>query len=280
MRCFTEKIKTPLSNNAKLDCYIQINEECAKDRLRPAIIICPGGGYEFLADREGEPIAIKMLSLGFQAFVLNYSLAPIHFPVSLTELSSSIQYVREHAEEFHISPDAIFVAGFSAGGHLAASLGVYWHSELLKQYGYDAETIKPNALLLGYPVITAGKFAHRGSVVNLVGPDKANDVETLKEVSVELHVDKHTPPTFIWHTVTDDVVPVENSMLFAEELKKNNINFELTVYSKGGHGLSLGTKETAHKSGNDIVPCVTNWPDKFAEFARSIGHTFLNERQS
>lgn len=275
MKFYKEKLETPLSNNGTLTCYIQDNEACAAERIRPAIVICPGGGYEMIADREGEPIAIKMLAYGFQAFVLNYSLPPARFPVALTELSSAVKYVRDHAEEFHIDPSAIFVAGFSAGGHLAASLGVYWHSDLLQNQGYVPEEIQPNALLLGYPVITSGKFAHRGSIVNLLGQEKDNDPEALKEVSLELHVNKFTPPSFIWHTVTDDVVPVENSLLFAKALRKYKVNFELTLYPQGGHGLSLGTKETAHKSGNDIVPCVTNWPDKFAEFACGIGNTFL-----
>lgn len=275
MKFYKQKLETPLSNTASLTCYIQDNESCVPDRIRPAIVICPGGGYETVADREGEPIAIKMLAYGFQAFVLNYSIAPAHFPVALTELSSAVEYVRDHAEEYHIDKNAVFVAGFSAGGHLAASLGDYWHSELLQNQGYVPEEIKPNALLLGYPVITAGKYAHRGSIVNLLGKDEANNSTALNRVSLELHVTKLTPPSFIWHTVSDDIVPVENSILFAEALRKHHINFELTLYPQGGHGLSLGTRETAHKSGNDIVPCVTNWPDKFAEFARSIGNTFL-----
>lgn len=168
MRCFRKNIKTPLSDRATLDCYIQDNETCQKDRLRPAIVICPGGGYEEVSDREGEPIAIKMLSLGFQAFVLNYSVAPIRFPVQLTQLASSVEYVRENASEFNIDPTGIFVAGFSAGGHLAASLGVYWNS-FLKKYNYDSAKIQPNALLLGYSVITAGQYRHTGSIKNLIG---------------------------------------------------------------------------------------------------------------
>ncbi|GAA3631130.1 alpha/beta hydrolase [Lactobacillus hamsteri] len=278
MQYFEKHIETPLSKDAVLDCYIQDNESCAQDRLRPAIVICPGGGYEEIADREGEPIAIKMLGYGFQAFVLNYSLTPTHFPVALTELSSSVEFVRKNAKKFNISPDAIFVAGFSAGGHLAASLGVYWSSKLLKELGYNSEDIKPNALLLGYSVITSGEYAHHASIVNLLGKKDSNSLKKLHQVSLELHVNELTPPSFIWHTATDDVVPVENSLMFASALKKNNINFELTIYPQGGHGLSLGTIETAHKSGDDIVPCVTNWPDKFAEFAKNIGHTFLSKR--
>ncbi|MDK7952434.1 alpha/beta hydrolase [Lactobacillus paragasseri] len=279
MRYFSQKINSPLSEKAVLDCYIQNTEKCAQGRKRPAIIICPGGGYEEIADREGEPIAIKMMSYGFQSFVLNYSLTPAHFPIALTELSTAIEYVRKNAKEFHIDPDAIWVAGFSAGGHLVASLGVYWHTDFLQKYGYQAEEIKPNGLLLGYPVITAGKYAHRGSIVNLLGKDKANEIEYLNEVSLELHVDRFTPPSFIWHTATDDVVPVNNSLMFANALKQNDVKFALTIYPEGGHGLSLGTIETAHKSGHDIVPCVTNWPEKFVEFARDIGDTFLKEKK-
>lgn len=278
MRYFSKKLSSPLSDHAILDCYIQNNESCAPNRKRPAIIICPGGGYEEIADREGEPIAIKMMSYGFQAFVLNYSLMPTHFPVSLTELSTAVKYVRENASDFHIDPNSIWVAGFSAGGHLAASLGVYWHTDFLKEYGYRANAIKPNGLLLGYPVITAGKYAHRDSIVNLLGTEKASEIEYLNEVSLELHVDKFTPPSFIWHTATDNVVPVNNSLMFAQALKQKMVKFALTIYPEGGHGLSLGTIETAHQRGNDIVPCVTDWPKKFVEFARNIGDTFLKEK--
>lgn len=277
MKVFRQNIVSPLSDSAYLDCYIQSNESCSKDRVRPAIVICPGGGYEMVADREGEPIAIKMLSLGFQAFVLNYSLTPTRFPVSLTELASSVKFVRDNAEKFHIDPASIFVAGFSAGGHLAASLGVYWNNSLLKEYDYNPQDIQPNALLLGYSVITSGKYRHEGSIVNLIGKENMNNQEILDKVSLEKHVDTDTPDSFIWCTDTDDVVPMQNSLLFASALKKADKRVELIVYPKGGHGLSLGNLETAHPSQNDLVSCVQDWPDKFAEFALLIGHNFLNE---
>lgn len=277
MRYFKKQITTLLSNNAVLNCYIQNNEECTKHRLGPAIVICPGGGYEMIADREGEPIAIKMMSLGFQAFVLEYSLTPTHFPVSLLELCSAVRYVRQNAVNFNIDSNSIFVAGFSAGGHLAASLGVYWNKDLIEKYNYEHEDIRPNALLLGYPVITSGEYAHIPSIENLIGKQHIQDTELLKQVSVDLLVDHETPPCFIWHTETDDVVPVENSLMFATALRKNKVNFELLIYPCGGHGLSLETKETAHLSGNDIVPCVSKWPDRFVDFAKHIGGNFLRD---
>lgn len=266
MKYFTKEIKTALSDSATLTCYLLDNyQEFDEDRQRPAIILCPGGGYSFRSAREAEPIAIKMLSLGLQAFVLNYNIAPARFPVSLVELAEAMKFVRENSREFHINPNQIVVGGMSAGGHLAASLGVFWNSELLTKYQYEAEMVKPNALLLGYSVLTSGKYTHEDSIKCLLG-DEANDQIKREEVNLVDHVDKSTPPAFIWHTVTDDLVPCQNSILFAEKLKENGIDFELHLYPTGGHGLSLGTNETAFKNGYGIQEEIQKWPEAFAHW--------------
>ena len=121
----TIKISTPRSNATLTTYVIDNSEEIDSQRQRPAVIICPGGGYEFLSDREAEPIAIKLMSYGFQAFVLRYSIKPAVFPAALTELAQAVQLVRGQSEVWHVKPDQIIVAGFSAGGHLAAGLGVF-----------------------------------------------------------------------------------------------------------------------------------------------------------
>ncbi len=223
------------------------------DRIRPMILICPGGGYHFVSEREAEPVAMQMLALGFHAAVLRYHVAPTRFPVALAEAACSVAYLHEHAEEYHIDPEKIVVAGFSAGGHLTASLGVFWQEEWLKEYtGCDPEQIKPNGLILSYPVITSGELAHRNSFLNLLGEDASE--EQVEYVSLENRVTELVPPVFIWHTVADAVVPVENTMMFAAALKRAGVKFEMHVYPKGEHGLSLATLETTSHSNPKFSP--------------------------
>lgn len=276
MRFFTKSLETPLSKKATLTCYLLDNfKEFDENRKRSAIILCPGGGYSFRSDREAEPIAIKMLSLGLQAFVLNYSVAPATFPTALTELAAAVKYVRENAKDFHINPAQITVGGMSAGGHLAASLGVYWNSNLLARYGFKQGAIKPNAMLLGYSVLTSGKYTHEDSISNLLGSDK-DDKNKRERVNLTDHVTQSTAPAFIWHTVTDDLVPCQNSILFAEKLKENNVDFELHLYPTGGHGLSLGTKEDAFENGYGIQEEIQEWPERFAHWLDLI---FINRKE-
>lgn len=210
-------------------------------RKRPAVIVLPGSGYFKCCPREGEPIAIMYNAAGYHAFVLNYSCAPHVFPDALKEVSDSVKLVREHAEEWNIDPDKIAVCGFSAGGHIVSCLGTLWNKEeSIKCNGAN----KPNALILGYPVITSEKaFAHEDSFNYLLG-DKKNDLKMREYLSTEKQVTKDTPPCFIFHTFEDNCVPVENSMMFAASLRKNDIPFELHIFPKGPHGLATATLET------------------------------------
>lgn len=232
---------------------------------RPLIIICPGGGYDHHSPRCGEPIAIKMLDLGYNALVLRYSYEPIRFPASIYEMAYTVKYARDHAKEWDVDPNKIIVAGFSAGGHLAAYYGTNWNSDLIKPLLEDClkcdnEYVKPNGMLLGYPVITSGEFAHVGTFNHMLG-DK---VEELKEdLSVEKLVGKDTPPAFIWHTFEDGSVPVENSLLIAKAMREQEIPFDLHIFSKGCHGLALGTRETASKNLKHYEPMVSPWPELF-----------------
>ena len=233
-----------------LDAYI-LDDPCTGAK-RKAVIICPGGGYEFTSEREGEPIAMRFLSAGIQAFVLWYSVRPAIFPMALLELAASMKFVREHAEEWNIDPDSIAVCGFSAGGHLAGSLSVMWNKGFLAD-SLDTEEamIKPNASILSYPVITSGEMAHRGSFDALLN---GLSEEYLELTSLEKQVDSGTPPTFLWHTWEDDLVPVENTLYYMEALRKNGVVCEAHIFSKGGHGLSTGDAEV----GSD-APQVRPW---------------------
>lgn len=245
-----------------LDSYPEVQGE----RKRPLIIICPGGGYGHHSPREAEAIAIKMNSFGFNSLVLRYSLAPNSMPSQLYEAAYTIAFARAHAKEWSTDTDKIIVGGFSAGAHLAASIGTMWNEDILKEYitktlELEPEDIRPNGLLLGYPVITSGEFAHRGSFVNLLGK---NYDKYLEFASLENRVDIKTPITFLWHTFEDSTVPVENSLLFANALRKNNVFFEMHIFPNGGHGLGLATKETDVMDGSRYQPECACWVDMFS----------------
>lgn len=223
-----------------MDCYIRPVGMTDNDKKRGAVLIYPGGGYCDVSPREGDPIAMAFGAAGFHTFVLEYRVAPHKHPDPICDAAMALAYIREHAEEWNVDPDQIAVCGFSAGGHLAASLGVHWNKAYLAELlGKDNEAFRPNAMILGYPVITSGEKAHRGSFDNLVG----NDPELLEEMSLEKQVSKDTPPAFLWHTSNDQAVPVENSLYFSAALSASNIPFECHIFPDGPHGLSLATKE-------------------------------------
>lgn len=249
---------------AKLTGYLSDNSpEIDSTRVRPAVVICPGGGYEMTSDREAEPVALQVIANGCQAFVLRYSVSPTRYPVALHQLACSVALIRQHATEWHIDPQKIIVAGFSAGGHLAACLGVFWHTAELANIGLSPAQMQPNGLLLSYPVITSGEYRHQGSFNNLLGTDQA----ALAKLSVDQQVTNMTPPTFIWHTVADGSVPVENSLLFAQALRRAGVPFELHLFPDGRHGLSLATPEVNPDQQFDH-PEVAVWFDLFITWLR------------
>lgn len=238
-----------------LDNYATIDEK----RIRPAVLICPGGGYQHTSDREAEAVAVQMNAMGIHAFVLYYDVAPaVHFPVPQLEAAKAMLTIREHAQEWHIDKERIMILGFSAGAHLAGCIGAFYNRELLYQPLHTTpDQLRPAGMVLCYPVITSGEFAHRGSFEHLLGEREA---ELGELVSLEKQVTKDTPPAFIWHTYEDGAVPVENSLLYAAAMRRAGVPFELHIYPRGGHGLSLGTEETkSAKGGNTVVPEVQNW---------------------
>lgn len=256
-------------HRASMTTYVLDNSpEMDEHRLRPAIIICPGGGYGFKSAREREPIAMAMNGFGFQAFTLDYSVAPSKFPTALMELATAVATVRKNAKEWHVHPDRIIVCGFSAGGHLAASLGVYWHQEWLQvRCGLQGEAIRPNGLLLSYPVIVANEFTHEGSMTNLFGPK--NEV-SWEQGALEKQVSGQVPPVFLWHTYEDGAVPVENALLFIEALRKQQVSTEVHIFKSGGHGLSLANEETRWMNSGEIQKECQIWINLFAAWLKSL----------
>lgn len=246
--------------NPRLYTYVLDNYEgIDANRKRPAVLICPGGGYQHTSDREAEAVAIQMNAMGIQAFVLYYDVAPaVRFPVPQLEAANAMLIIRENADKWHIDAEKIMIMGFSAGAHLAGCIGAFYNREFLYQPLHAApELIKPAGMVLCYPVITSGEFAHRGSFENLLGEREA---ELGELVSLEKQVTPDTPPAFIWHTFEDGSVPVENSLMLAAAMRREGVPFELHIYPRGGHGLSLGTAETqSANGGSTIIPEVQNW---------------------
>ena len=227
-----------------LTAYISdISEEMKNMKVKPAILIFPGGAYKFCSDREAEPIAIHYLSKGFNAFVLRYSLnEKAEFPTPLNDADKALKFIRNHATEFHIDADKVAVCGFSAGGHLAAATATMLDN-------------KPNACILGYPCI-----------LESTSPILAKPV-----VSLDEKVTSDTPATYIFAASDDKTVPIENSLKYAEALAKNNVNFEIHIFSEGGHGFSLGT-DVVCESQEWRIRCnsLQYWADRSAEWLKSV----------
>lgn len=260
----------PPAVSAELHCY-RLNRPESEFLFskRPAVIICPGGAYENRSSREGEPVALACNGVGFHAFVLQYSVRPMRFPGALLELSRAVAWVREHAGEFGIDERRIAVAGFSSGGHLAASLGVFWKEGFLQRFlDFDSEENRPNALWLSYPVISGREgLVHAGSRLNLLG--KYPDERELALFSLEDQVSELTPPTFLWHTAEDTAVPAGNSLAFAQALAAHEIPYELHIYPHGPHGLGLANRLTAQFAGQIDAEC-QGWFPLAARFLENL----------
>ena len=246
------------SQDTKLHIYsLNNSKEINPGGVRPIIVMCPGGGYEMTSDREAEALGMKFLAMGYHVAILRYSVYPAIYPIALMELARSVSYLRDNADKYHIDRDKVIVQGASAGGHLAASLGVFWDKPFLSDaLQCTRDDIKPNGMILCYPVISSGEYAHRSSFVKLLG-DKYD--ELVDEMSLENQVTSDTPKTFIWHTFPDDCVPVQNSMLFVNGLLNHKIPTEFHMYPVGGHGLGLANHLTATPEGYGIQEECQSW---------------------
>ena len=239
--------------------FLDSSIEMRPNEKRPVILMCPGGGYEMTSDREAEPMAMQFLAMGYHVAVLRYSVCPVRYPAALLQVAESVLYLKEHADEYHIDPEKIVVQGCSAGGHLAANYGIAWNSPFLtKLMGMenDPDRLCVAGLLLCYPVITSGEKAHEESFRNLLGEQYE---EKKEELSLENQVTPDTPPTFLWHTATDETVPVENSLYFFQACLQQGVSAELHIYPVGGHGLSLANEETCRANGIGVQKECQSW---------------------
>ena len=215
-----------------------------------AVLICPGGGYSGVSQiKEGEEFARWFNEMGISAFVLYYRMPNGHTEIPLRDAQKAMSIIRERAKEWNIKKSRIGIMGFSAGGHLASTVGTHFKNK--------AE--RPAFMILGYPVVTMdAKLTHGGSRTNLLGKNPTE--EMVKRYSNELQVTKKTPPTFIVHAKDDGAVPIANSENLAKALEANNVPVKLVVYDKGGHGFGMRRKD---------IP-VKEWPEELRKWMREM----------
>ncbi|QQL48739.1 alpha/beta hydrolase [Mucilaginibacter ginkgonis] len=213
-----------------------------------AVVICPGGGYAGLSMvKEGQKVALKLNEIGITAFVLKYRLPSDSIMVDKTigplqDAQRAMQMVRQNAAKWHIDPVKVGIMGFSAGGHLASTEGTHYSKAVVPNP--DNVNLRPDFMMLIYPVITFGQYAHTGSRDNLLGKNASQKMLDL--YSNEKQITKDTPPTFIAHAEDDDVVPVQNALMFYNNLLAANVKAEMHIYQSGGHGFGLNNpKESA-----------------------------------
>ena len=227
------------SNQPHVAVYLpdNITEMGRGDWKKPCMVICPGGGYGMVSQREAEPVAMHFVAEGYNVFVVDYSVAPCRFPAQLREVAAVMELIYENAEAWHCDTSKIAIMGFSAGGHLACHYSNCYNIPQVRAAFPDSKPVQ--ASVLCYPVIIADPeyCAHMGSFRNLLGAEQLSR-EQIEEFSCDRHVSAQTPPAFLWHTATDGVVPVENSLRYAAALADKKIPFSLHIYPVGDHGLS------------------------------------------
>lgn len=241
-------------NRRKVQGFLHedLSDYCESVKKRPCMIVCPGGGYVHLSPREAEPVAFKFFSKGYNVFILWYSIGDlIEKEMPLRELAECVDRVRKHGDEYAVDDSMISVIGFSAGAHLVASLATMWDEEICS--GFDCRV---SSVILGYPVISAGECAHRGSIENVSRCGHSGDFWSL-----EKRVKPSTVPCFIFHSADDPTVPLENALLYMAALKRNGVPFEAHIYPTGGHGFSTATREV----GSDF-PHDTSWVGMALEY--------------
>lgn len=269
------KIEKPEGARGVLTTYIRdLSSEIDLERKAPAMLVIPGGGYYMVSDREGEPVAMRYLALGFNAFVLDYSVAEdsaLKYPYQIEEAAMAMAYLRINAENLNIDPEKIAAVGFSAGGHLCAMLGSFHNCPETGKVFKPTVCVKPNAVVLGYPVISSDiSFAHIGSFINLCGEENK---ELMKKVDVLNLIDENSAPAFIWSTFNDNVVPCQNAIEAALKYKESGVPVSLHVFGKGEHGLSVAdaTVYKADKALKEMSVSVPEWVRLSVEWLEEQG---------
>lgn len=222
-----------------LTCWLpDFRTEVNPNRILPAVLVIPGGGYAMTSAREKESVALGFATRGFAAFVLEYSVAPVRFPTALREAAMAMTYIRQNAAGLRIDPHKVAAMGFSAGGHLCGTLGTLYDSPEVAEIS-SPEMIRPDVLGLCYPVAIAQGNTHGGSFKNLTGTD---DREVWKKYSLDALVRSDMPPVFLWTTRNDQSVPCRNSLVLATAMEEKGVDFAFHLYHDGRHGLGVANE--------------------------------------
>lgn len=258
------------------------SKEMLNGKARPAVLICPGGAYISCSDREAEPVAMAFAAMGYHAFVLRYSVygeqvfatgfdkmepkKECQFPMPMREIGQAMMMIKENAGSWHVDPDKIAICGFSAGAHNCAMYSVYWDKpEITDYFKKDKEIFRPAACILGYCLSdymymkenNTDKEFFDGSNMGFLGTKEPSDA-LLTKVSPALNVDENTPPTFLWATAADNLVPVQHSIRMAHALADHHIPFEMHIFEEGPHGLAVSTQASA-AARSQIYPDAAKW---------------------
>lgn len=256
----------PEGAGGSLCCYTHTTAAAVSvNRRRPAVLIIPGGGYDHVSAREGEPVALRFFAKGYNAYVLNYSVAPLRFPAPLREAAMAMRYIREAGEE--TDPSMVAAVGFSAGGHLCGMLGTLFDAPELADIGAP-NLLRPDGLGLCYSVAVSWGKTHEGSFRHLCGGDEA----LRARLSLDALARRDMPPTFLWHTRDDESVPCRNTLILARRLEELGVDMALHLYRHGRHGLSTADEQAY---GTDRVPetssGVAEWLETMMRFFADIG---------
>lgn len=244
-----------------------LNGEEPPTKTRPAMLIIPGGGYAMVSNREAEPVALHWLSLGYNCFVLDYSISPEYYPTQLTEAALAVLYIKRNAGKFSTDVNHIAAIGFSAGAHLCAMLSQIGENRDVS-FACENKYLQPAAVVLCYGVLSrnADKSARTFENISFKGKVPYDKIDPI------LSVTPNTSPAFLWTTVNDNCVPFANSVEYAMELSKNRVPFELHVFRNGRHGLSVATVDTAwDSSGAGIDDNVAQWKNLAKNWLESLG---------
>lgn len=274
-------------DDVTLTTYILADSpEMLAGQKRPAVIVCPGGAYFSCSDREGEPVALAFANMGYHAFVLRYSVyggngfemdlnhLPIkeecQHPRPMQDIGRAMLYIREHAEEWLVDTERIAICGFSAGAHNCAMYETNWSKPVMTDYfKCEAKALRPAACILGYPLTDYLYMKENtsdnpfdatffnGSNTAFLGEDRYTD-ERMIEVSPAHNVDTDTPPTYIWSTAADNLVPVQHAIRMAHALADKKIPFELHIFEEGPHGLSTSTQASVQAK-SQMYPDAAKW---------------------
>ncbi len=232
------------------------------NRRFPAVLILPGGAYQWISPREAEPVAMRFVSRGFSCFILNYSCAPSRFPVALREAAKAMVYIRTYADRLHIDGTKVAALGFSAGGHLCGTLGTLFDAPEVADIA-PADSLRPDALILCYPVSVPRGRTHMDSFVNLCGDDRA----MMDRLSLDHLVRRDMMPVFLWHTRTDDSVPLDWTVALAAAPADKDVPFSPHVFAAGRHGLATGDDLVYRRDNLPLVSDgVRDWPEMAVRF--------------